>query len=48
MLEQEKQRKLQEVESEDKERIRELEEALLKISDDKVYFQAYFLSKLMN
>ena len=41
MLEQEKQIKIQEVEGEDKKKIHELEEALRKITDDKVYFQGY-------
>ena len=47
MLEQEKQIKIQEVESDDKKKIQDLEEALLRITDDKVYSQVYFFSKLM-
>ena len=38
LLQQEK-KKIQEMKSEDKEKIHELEETLLKITDDKVYFQ---------
>ena len=41
MLEQEKQIKIQEVETDDKKKIHELEEALRKITDDKVQFQGF-------
>ena len=47
MLEQERKIKIQEVESEEKQKIKELEETLLRITDDKVYSQAYFFSKFM-
>ena len=52
ILEQENQIKIQEVESDGKKKIQDLEEALLRITDDKVYFQGYFISnkctKVMN
>ena len=44
MLEQENQIKIQEVETDDKKKIQDVEGALLRITDDKVYFQAYFIS----